>query len=631
MPVFQRMPGMKTWNGFAMVVGRRAAGALLTAFIAGWVFFTFHAPATDWLDRFLRDSAQAVGMRFREATPNLAIVCIDAETLETVPGRWPWPRAEFARLLRKLGEGKPRFIVFDILLQHLDGEKPSAGDEDLAATMRNLGNVALVSNVEQSLTPLGLQIRHFRNHSFFREAAQIEGFVWGVIDPDNQIRSFILRDSRLGLESCVSQVAHRVKPDVRLWEGLSGDVVQCPIAFARNGGGIPSMSAGDLLKGEIPTGLLRDRIVLVGVTAPILHDFHRTVLGIVSGVDVLASELDTLVSGRGGFIEGNMSIRLGVSLLGLLLGAISMAWEGWLAAIGSVGCLSLVLLTLLAVGETLFLHFPVAPLAVSWGYSSIAVLGLRGFLEFLRSQFASVEGKAAALVQQQIFPLEEWSSAAGYRCRGFCLPCDETGGDYFDFIPLSNGSLFFLIGDVSGHGFSAAMITTMAKTVTQILAQEGRLTPEVAHETFAKAFSHLLRRKRMMTMLLGHLDVKSHEISLAFAGHLPPLLIRKDGQFNEISCPSIPFGFSEKPPLLMKKFFFPPGASFVLYTDGITEALNWDDEIFTFPRWYESLSKAVPKLAPGSDPAELLSDLLAFTDGRPFADDVTILLLQRRG
>ena len=107
MPVFQRMPGMKTWNGFAMVVGRRAAGALLTAFIAGWVFFTFHAPATDWLDRFLRDSAQAVGMRFREATPNLAIVCIDAETLETVPGRWPWPRAEFAACFANWGKASP--------------------------------------------------------------------------------------------------------------------------------------------------------------------------------------------------------------------------------------------------------------------------------------------------------------------------------------------------------------------------------------------------------------------------------------------------------------------------------------------------------------------------------------------
>ncbi len=582
------------------------------------------------LDRAALDMTVRAAAAWRTPHPDLVIVGIDTETLATVPERWPWPRDRYARLLEAVASTGPRLIIFDLLLQQLETRDAGVGDRALAATLQRLGNVHLISLIEQKLTDADVQKRHFRSASLFREAAAGEGFVWSWVDGDGLVRSFVLRDALLERSSCVLQVARLLRPDLpdppaADEEGLSRSLV----AFARRGGETPFWSALDFLEGRVPTGTLAGRVVVLGATAPILHDFHRTALGLITGPRLLAAMLDTLLQNRVAIRPVGRAWRLFLVIFGVLAGGWATRRGGrrpWVGLVGGI-LATLVLWAAICLGGGLALPF--FPLWAGCVLAGLTVIALTRLLELLSWQALQAEAAAAGLVQRQLFPPATWNGQE-FVSFGSCQPCSAAGGDYFDTVKLGDQDNLFLVCDVAGHGIGAAMVASMLKSAVASFEDQEGFSLETAINRLNGLLFRLFRQRKMVTGVFCRLEEKTRRVTLVSAGHVTSLIVRADGRVEEVGAPSFPLGMRAVTRLKMVPISLEPGDTLVLYSDGLIETVDWQNKMLGYPGFKTMLARRAP-LVPGAGVVDqILEEIRRFAKGRPAADDMTILLLHRR-
>jgi len=618
------------WTQFIILLGKRRAYLIATLIPLSWFILGIFHQASSWLDYALLDFVQRAGMYYRAPHPDIQIVAIDTETLDSIKYRWPWPRSELARLLEIIRAGNPKFLIMDILLQHPDLGDEGKGDQALEKVIKDIGHVGLVSLVEETTTSSGLKLQQFRNLKIFRQAATLEGFVWAVVDGDGRIRSFVCKDERIEVESCVWQAAKKLDPNLPPPPLTEKGIARSLISFAKKDGGIPHIRAIDLMNGAIPASALKDKILVLGVTAFILHDHHQTLRGLTPGAEILAYTLDTLLRRQTARQLNDFYSRFFSAAFGGLSGLFLFYFlRKYLYLTSFVSMLAITTGGLFAC-DFLRVFPPFAPMILAWSFTALSIFIANTFLNFLAVQFVKAEAIAAGRIQSLFFPHDRWISPQGYSCQGFCIPCEEVGGDYFDIIPQKDGSMLFLISDVSGHGFSAALVTTMAKTVTSLLDSWEQLTPVNLLLTFNTIFYRLLHKKKMMTVFVVHLDPVKNIISMISAGHLPAVLVNSTGKTQEIGHPSWPLGMRENYKQKVIEMPMNPGDSLVLYTDGIVEALNWEDKQFGYDEWLASLGRIIPTFSDDTDLNEILTDVHTHACGRPFTDDVTLLMLRRK-
>lgn len=229
-------------------------------------------------------------------------------------------------------------------------------------------------------------------------------------------------------------------------------------------------------------------------------------------------------------------------------------------------------------------------------------------------------------VQQRILPAK-LPSIPGYQVAFACRSMTELGGDYCDVLPLPDGKFLILILDVTGHGISSALLTTMAKTTTVISARQGddigglflRLNQMV---------NQVVQKKKLMTVAAMILDPASHLLTWSCAGHPAPKVRRASGELLDLKMAAYPIGTRKKMEWKTQTFSFGAGDAVVLYTDGLIEAMNPLGEMFS----YEGLADSVGRLA-GGDAEKTIEGLLRENDrfraGVPENDDLTLLVLRR--
>lgn len=210
---------------------------------------------------------------------------------------------------------------------------------------------------------------------------------------------------------------------------------------------------------------------------------------------------------------------------------------------------------------------------------------------------------------------------------GLCDPALEVGGDLYDFFPSPDGKLFFLIGDVSGKGVGAGMFMAQARTSVRGVARAGGAPPDILEEV-----NSLIHPENdallFVTMIFGCYDPATGEIEYAQAGHNQPVLCsRASGIAYE------PYGGSPIGPFPMAQCAtfrtrLEPGDCLILYTDGITEAMNAAKRQYGEDRLLE-FAKAVPKEQAKHIATALRQDVAAFVAGAEQSDDITILVLRR--
>lgn len=210
-------------------------------------------------------------------------------------------------------------------------------------------------------------------------------------------------------------------------------------------------------------------------------------------------------------------------------------------------------------------------------------------------------------------------------------PAKEVGGDFYDVFMIDQDHLCFLIADVSGKGVPAALFMTMAKTHIKNFATVGLPLAEVA----ARANNQLCYKNEsgmFVTAFICVLDVRSGEVKFVNAGHNCPFVQKQDGAFEMFRAKAnLVFGLMEDVPYREQTLTLNPGDSIYLYTDGVTEALNPEQELFGDDRLYEILNRHRAQAGePETFVQAIYREVQAFADGEPQADDITMLYVTRK-
>jgi sigma-B regulation protein RsbU (phosphoserine phosphatase) len=202
----------------------------------------------------------------------------------------------------------------------------------------------------------------------------------------------------------------------------------------------------------------------------------------------------------------------------------------------------------------------------------------------------------------------------------------EVSGDFYDFFFIEPGRLCFLVADVSGKGVAAGLFMAMTRTLVRALARPG-MTPL---EILAALNAELCRNNEaclFVTMFLG-VAGDSGEISCALGGHNPPVRLAREGDPAFGPLGGAPLGLMENAGFASWQLTLAPGEALVVYTDGVTEALDENGELFSNGRLLRELS------VPGLNSAAAVAARVAAAVGRHTgeaerSDDITILVLRR--
>jgi sigma-B regulation protein RsbU (phosphoserine phosphatase) len=230
-------------------------------------------------------------------------------------------------------------------------------------------------------------------------------------------------------------------------------------------------------------------------------------------------------------------------------------------------------------------------------------------------------------VQKALMP-QHLPNIPGLELAVFSRPAQIVGGDYFDFFQWGDGSYGLTIADVAGHGMSASMLMASVQTALRTLAP---LTPSPAEmlRHLNRFFYHNVHLTTFVTLFLARFDPARRTLTYVNAGHNPPLLYHRQANGNDpiiwLQPTAAAIGLVEEFQVATKIVTLAQGDILLLYTDGVTEAMNAGEEQFGSNR----LAELVQKGAGSSAKALIQSlrrELQEFIDGQPLVDDATIVM-----
>jgi sigma-B regulation protein RsbU (phosphoserine phosphatase) len=181
-------------------------------------------------------------------------------------------------------------------------------------------------------------------------------------------------------------------------------------------------------------------------------------------------------------------------------------------------------------------------------------------------------------IQTNLLPKES-PGIEGYDISGKSIPAKEVGGDYFDFIPIDSHRIAFCLGDISGKGMPAALL--MSNLQAAVRGQS--LVNTTAAECVACCNTMLFHNtppEKFSTFFFGILDTQTHQMTYVNAGHDFPFLFSAGQEPRLLKEGDIVLGIMETFPFKEQQIAFEPGDIFVLYSDGITEAICKDGTEF---------------------------------------------------
>jgi len=199
----------------------------------------------------------------------------------------------------------------------------------------------------------------------------------------------------------------------------------------------------------------------------------------------------------------------------------------------------------------------------------------------------------------------------------------EVGGDFYDVVRLPGDTIALAVGDVVGHDITAAATMGQLTRVHRALLADGP-DPSAVIDRLQASWS-LLGLERMVTALFATLDPRTGALQIASAGHLPPLLLDRGVAAFLPVRPGRMLGAPRAPsPAAQWEGVLAPGATLVLFTDGLVESRSADVDA-----GLERLRVAASRVSDGAGPHELCERLLAELTGPHRADDIALLALTR--
>ncbi len=372
----------------------------------------------------------------------------------------------------------------------------------------------------------------------------------------------------------------------------------------------------------------------VGIGAGIIGACYRLSVG---GANVYAAALGPIISG---FCSGiifliykreivstrkaiiaTIGIELGVSILALIIRAMGGSTSTILTVFVNVA-LPMICLTAIAAGIFTFII-----------HNLIKERQVQAEKEKLEQEIAKKEAELsiAADIQKSFLP-DSLPNFPKYEMAGKSIPAKEVGGDFFDFMPLelipfSKSQMGIMIADVAGKGVPAALFMALSRIVIRISALWFKNCAEAI--AFANpVITHDSKTGMFVTLFLGILDNETMTMSYVNAGHNPPLVIRAGTDtIDELKPTGIAIGVIEDIAFDQNSVHLNDGDVIVLYTDGVTEAINTKTEEFGVPRLIQTIQDSV-SLPSQEIVNTIVSRVSDFCGTQPQHDDITLLVIK---
>jgi sigma-B regulation protein RsbU (phosphoserine phosphatase) len=233
--------------------------------------------------------------------------------------------------------------------------------------------------------------------------------------------------------------------------------------------------------------------------------------------------------------------------------------------------------------------------------------------------------EVARQVQLELLPPRD-PQLEGYDISAYNFPTEEVSGDYYDWVKIYDDQIGLVIADVSGKGVPAALLMAFLRASLRAATHIG-YSPHISMAKVNYLLWESIERNQFVTAFYAILDVTNKTLTYTNAGHNPPILLDKNGDFTFIERGSVPLGMFRDTRYHEYYLTTEPGEVLVLYTDGVTEAQNSKGEEFGRERLAEA-ARAHRELSARDLITAVYKDVIDWTDGRGATDDVTFFVIK---
>jgi serine phosphatase RsbU (regulator of sigma subunit)/putative methionine-R-sulfoxide reductase with GAF domain len=224
------------------------------------------------------------------------------------------------------------------------------------------------------------------------------------------------------------------------------------------------------------------------------------------------------------------------------------------------------------------------------------------------------------------FPTRE--QAPGVEIFARLNPAKEVSGDLYDFFAVEPGKICFVVGDVSGKGVAAGLFMAVTRTLIRATAVPGKKPVEILRQVNAQLCPEN-PANLFVTMILGILDTSNGQMEYGQGGHNPPLLLPVKGEPVYEPSGGMPLGVFDDAKFGERRLTLKPGESLLIYTDGVTEAMNPKRELFGEERFQRAV-QGLASLSPEQLTQRVVEEVAKFANGAEPSDDITLLAIKHR-
>lgn len=258
--------------------------------------------------------------------------------------------------------------------------------------------------------------------------------------------------------------------------------------------------------------------------------------------------------------------------------------------------------------------------------AAVAINNIKLYETIIEKEKSERDISIAGEIQSKMLP-EDAPDFGGFEIASFSYAAKGVGGDYYDYLDLGNGRIGAIMVDVAGKGVPAALVMVMIRSIWRTIAP----TIDNPGQTVARLNAGIagdLTEEKYATMYNFIYDKNEHKILYSNAAHGPMLLFRKSKKsFDELDSAGIPVGISAQTEYEDKVTTVESGDIAALYTDGITEAMNNEREMYTLDRLKDRIAQYAD--LPAKEMSEkIYKDVTDFVAGAPQHDDQTLMIMK---
>ena len=260
-------------------------------------------------------------------------------------------------------------------------------------------------------------------------------------------------------------------------------------------------------------------------------------------------------------------------------------------------------------------------------HAALAIENARLHQAIVEKEKIEKELEIAGSIQRRLLP-KELPRIQGYDVDAIARPSRLVGGDYYDFLPLEDGRLALVLADVSGKGVPASLLVSTLHASLHAYVHKQPYLCRLAADVNSILFEHT-EAERYITSFMGILDPRSGTLTYVNAGHCFPFFVKSvDSSIVPLSATGLPLGMFEGMTYECGSISMAPQDVLVIYTDGVTEAMNRSFEEYGEDRFRRIMLKSRHQNA-GPFLGTVVADVEQFVAGEQQSDDLTMIVLKR--